>query len=194
MRYIASLLLFLLPMMQPLLMSSAVASSDELPEAERLRLMRDWSITSGQTGLEAQSAPAEKIVFSLPAIASSPETAEVAQKIFRTIKTDLEGSGRFASLMTGDNLPADRNGMPWVKSLDSWRSAGVRVLILGKVSTRGSKILPEFSIWEIRPIGARKRNLTVMPELFYPGFVGHFVSNWVYRSLTGEYREFNSFP
>jgi hypothetical protein len=132
--------------------------------------------------------------FAVPDLETpSPYTAEAAHLVAETIIGDLRASGRFTPVdLTNSSVPAS----PFLAlpPFDAWRSAGVQVLIRGRIRLADGKLTTEFFIWDI----ASRR---VIHGQVYVGradradqwqWMAHSMSGVVYQDLTGEQRNFCS--
>jgi TolB protein len=120
----------------------------------------------------------------------SPDNAGLAHLIAKTIIDDLRGSGGFLPVDL-TNISVAVSSFDSLPKFDAWRSAGVQVLISGRIRSVDKKLRTDFFIWDVVSHNAiQGQSYTGWPDQWQ--LMAHSMSSVVYQHFTGEQRDFVS--
>jgi len=91
------------------------------------------------------------IVAAPDIVSSSADAAKVAHAIAQSIVSDLRRSGRFMPVDSSSGAANDATSTlsPGVPQFEIWRTAGVQLLVTGRVELTNEKLKAEFFVWDV---------------------------------------------
>ena len=112
----------------------------------------------------------------------------VARSVTEIIATNLQRSGRFASIDRVADLEPNADLQP---RFSEWQRINVRALVTGRLSQSEGRLQAQFRLWDV--VAAQQlqaQQYTTTPDNWRR--VAHAISEAVYERLTGEKGSFES--